>query len=212
MSKIKLLLAIFASSFIGIMSNPEVLTASDSVAVNGLDNTNIVETVPAPEPEPEPEVVAYTPSYSYAYVYEEPVCQLPTNYIQINGVTVPLGYTTNDNEDAGGSQFAWYYGTGTYIYGHNLSYVFGSLDSAFDGGYLDGMTFTVVMNGVANNYVVVYHRLFDFISRTELRYNGVSYNSVGVKNAYLDGVYYDMAIKTCYNGSAQNLVAYARKI
>ena len=36
---------VFLASFIGIMTNPEMLTASDTVAVYGIDASNVVETV-----------------------------------------------------------------------------------------------------------------------------------------------------------------------
>ena len=230
MRKSRVLLAIFAASFIGIMSNPEMLTASDSVAVLGLSNDNIVETVVKAEPvvanvgeeidEPtDPvetvvqEVVYSEPVYEepvyVAPAVEEPVYQLPASYIQINGLTIPLEYTDTTAENAGNAQLAWYYKTGKHIYGHNLDYVFGSLDWAHDGGYLDGMPFTVVMNGVANYYTVATHRVYDRLDAYTLGYNGDTFSMYPIVNAKLDGTYYRMTIMTCYNGSAQRLVLYA---
>ena len=223
MSKLKMLMAIFAAGFIGIMSNPEMLTASDSVAVLGLNNSKIVETVPAPEPAPEPEVAYAGDDYVETYyeepayyeasyvepVYEEPVYQLPQNYIQINGYTIPLSYTNTTAENAGAAQLAWYYKSGKHIYGHNYDYVFGSLDWAHDGGYLDGMPFTVVMDGVANYYTVATHRVYDKLDAYTLGYGGQTTSMYPIVNANLDGASYRMTIMTCYNGSSQRLVLYA---
>lgn len=38
----KRLIILLLSSFIGIVANPEMLTASDSVAISGIDNAHIV--------------------------------------------------------------------------------------------------------------------------------------------------------------------------
>lgn len=219
MSKFKAIFLVMLSAFIGIFSNPEMLTASDSVAVNGLNEANIVQTV-VPETvsetagAEEPEVAYSDDSYDYSYdyyepVYEEPVYYMPANYIEIGGMIIPLEYTTYTAENAGGAQQAWYYQTGHWIYGHNYDYVFGLLDWAYDGGYLIGMTFTVVMNGEAKTYTITDYRLYNYVDGTTLEYNGKTSGMVPVINAYLDGTFHGMAIMTCYNGSAQRLVVYA---
>ena len=121
---IKRILIILFSSFLGIIGNPEILAASDSVAVTGLDNANIVETVILPEPEPEiiaeepqatyVEEVYYEPFY-YTPVYEKPVYYAPANNIVINGSTIALEYTASTAEDAGAEALAWYYKTGKFL-------------------------------------------------------------------------------------------------
>lgn len=218
MSKIKYLFLVMLSAFIGIFSNPEMLAASDSVAVTGLNNDKIVETVVKPEAE---ETVAdagsddayyydYYDYYDYAPVYEEPAYSAPSNYIAISGMTIPLVYTSYTGEDDKSySQMAWYYQTGHWIYGHNVSYVFGPLNWAYDGGYLNGMTFTVAMNGDVRDYTIVAYRLYDLLDDYTLSYNGEATGMVPIINAYLDGTFYNMAIMTCYNGGAQRLVVYA---
>lgn len=214
MSKIKMILIVLMSSFIGIVSNPEMPMASDSVAITGLDNANIVETVVKPEPEvayiaPVEQTAVYQAPAYQATVYQTPVYQAPANYIQINGMTIPLAYTATTAEDAGGAQQAWYYQNGKHIYGHNLSYVFGFLDNAYDGGWIDGITFTVVMDGAVNTYTVTAHQLYTKVDAYTLTANGKEYTMFPIVNGYLNGVYHKMTIMTCYNGSAQRLVVYA---
>ena len=221
MNKFKAIFLVMLSAFIGIFSNPEMLTASDSVAVSGLNEANIVrtvvpETVSETAAAEEPEVAYNDDSYDYSYdyyepVYEEPVYYMPANYIEIGGMIIPLEYTTYTAENAGGAQQAWYYHTGHWIYGHNYDYVFGPLDWAYDGGYLKGMTFTVVMNGVSTTYTVTDYRLYDFVDGYTLRDvdSGKTTGMVPIINAYLDGTFHGMAIMTCYAGSSQRLVLYA---
>lgn len=214
MSKLKTMLAIFVAGFIGIMSNPEMLTASDSVTVLSLNNDKVVETVVKPEPEVvtagfNSQDTAYYKSAYVDSVYKESVYSLPENYISINGYIIPLAYTDTTAENAGSAQLAWYYKSDKHIYGHNYDYVFGSLDWAHDGGYLDGMPFTVVMNGVANYYTVATHRVYDRLDAYTLGYYGQTTSMYPIVNANLDGAYYRMTIMTCYNGSSQRLVLYA---
>ena len=217
---IKRILIILFSSFLGIIGNPEFLTASDSVILTGLDESNIVETVALPEPEvseasSEVETTSDEVGYS-APVYEEPVYYAPVyvapaNNISINGRTVELAYTGTTGEDAGGQSLAWYYKTGKFIYGHNSQNVFGFLDSAYDGGWLNGMGFSVTMNGDTSYYTVVNYRLYDYDVNSPLClwYNGTCTKMNPVVGASLDGVSYRMAIMTCYAGSSKRLVVFA---
>ena len=203
----KRILIILFSSFLGIIGNPEFLTASDSVVLTGLDESNIVETVALPEPEVEPvsEVVYSAP------VYEEPVYYAPVDNIAINGRTIELEPTNNTMEDAGSRSLAWYYKTGKFIYGHNSPNVFGFLDSAYDGGWLNGMSFSVTMNGNTSYYTVANYRLYDYDINSPLClwYDGVCTKMNPVVQASLDGVNYRMAMMTCYAGSSKRLVVFA---
>ena len=216
----KRILIILFSSFLGIIGNPEFLTASDSVALTGLDESNIVETVALPEPEVSEaltEVETISNEVSYATpVYEEPtyiapVYVAPVNNISINGKTVELAYTGTTAEDAGSQSLAWYYKTGKFIYGHNRQNVFGFLDSAYDGGWLNGMGFSVTMNGNTSYYTVANYRLYDYDANSPLClwYNGVCIKMNPVVGASLDGIPYRMAIMTCYAGSSKRLVIFA---
>lgn len=217
-------LIVLISSFIGIITNPELPFASDSVAVTALDDSRAVETVVLPEPvaeiaeEPtyaEPDYGYAEPVYEEVYyeepAYEEPVYTAPANNITINGRYVDLAYTDNTGEDAGGAALAWYYKTGKFIYGHNSWNVFGFLDSAYDGGWLLGMTFSVTMDGATSYYTVANYRLYDYDASQPkyLWYNGESYKMNPIVKASLDGTSYRMAIMTCYAGSSKRLVIFA---
>lgn len=224
----KRILIILFSSFLGIIGNPEFLTASDSVVLTGLNETNIVETVALPEPETaEVSSVAevayedtayyetyYEPVYEEyyeEYYYEEPAPYIPANNIAINGDVIALEYTNSTAENAGSEALAWYYKTGKFIYGHNAWNVFGFLDSAYDGGWLGGMDFSVTMNGSTSYYTVVNYRLYDYDASSPLClwYNGTCTKMNPVVGASLDGVSYRMAIMTCYAGSSKRLVVFA---
>ena len=219
---IKRILIILFSSFLGIIGNPEFLTASDSVVLTGLNEEKIVETVALPEPETA-EVssgaeVAYESTYDEPvyddYYYEEEYGEEPVYWgdsITINGRTVALEYTGTTGEDAGGETLAWYYKTGKFIYGHNSWNVFGFLDSAYDGGWLDGMDFSVTMDGDTSYYTVTNYRLYDYDADSPLcLWDGGSCVKMNpIVKAQLDGVNYRMAIMTCYAGSSKRLVVFA---
>lgn len=226
MKLVKSILIVLISSFLGIIANPELPFASDSVAVTSLNNTGFTETIPLPEPEPVVEEVAYEepvyyePAYSEPVysepvyeepVYEEPVYYAPADNITINGRTIDLAYTDTTGEDAGNQSLAWYYKTGKFIYGHNAWNVFRFLDSAYDEGWLNGMNFSVTMNGQTSYYTVVNYRLFDYDSSDtkHLWYGGKSYKMNPIVKASLDGEGYRMAIMTCYAGSSKRLVIFA---
>ena len=218
----KMLLILLFSSFVGIIANPELPFASDSVAVTGLSNAGVTETIPLPEPvqevkaEPVYEETAYEETTYWEPVYEEPAYEEPAYYevydnITINGRTIDLAYTDTTGEDAGGAALAWYYKTGKFIYGHNSWNVFGFLDSAYDGGWLYGMPFSVTMNGVTEYYTVVNYRLYDYDASQPkyLWYNGEGTKMNPIVKASLDGSSYRMAIMTCYAGSSKRLVIFA---
>ena len=221
MKPLKGLFIILISSFIGIIANPELPFASDSVAVTGLDNAGIVETIPLPEPEPAQEEPGYAepvyegPTYEEPIyeepVYEEPVYYAPANNITINERYVDLAYTDTTGEDAGSAALAWYYKTGKFIYGHNSWNVFGFLDSAYDGGWLLGMAFSVTMDGNTEYYTVTNYRLYDYDPSEPkyLWYNGEATKMNPIVKATLDGSSYRMAIMTCYAGSSKRLVIFA---
>lgn len=238
----KILIFLF-SSFVGIFANPELPFASDSIAVTGLSNDRITETVILDEPdtcasvdeqsnneineqnsqsseevyhepeyeEPSHDEVAYEEPVYEEPVYEEPVYEIPSNNISIYDRSVELAYTGSTGENAGSATLAWYYKSGKFIYGHNSWNVFGFLNSAYDGGWLNGMGFSVTMDGATSYYTVVNYRLYDYDASdpTHLWYKGSSYKMNPIVRASLDGVSYRMAIMTCYAGSSQRLVIFA---
>ena len=228
----KLLMILLFSSFVGIIANPETPLASDSVAVTGISNSGVTETVvldvstvneqvennnaesastEAVYQEPAYEEPAYIEPVYEEPVYEEPVYQAPANAISINGRSIDLAYTETTGEDAGGASLAWYYKTGRFIYGHNSWNVFGFLNSAYDGGWLDGMSFSVTMDGQTQYYTVANYRLYDYDASDpkHLWYNGTSIKMNPIVKANLDGTSYRMAIMTCYAGSSKRLVIFA---
>ena len=131
----KYILMMLASSFIGIFANPEILSASNSVTVNGIDNTNIVETV-IPEPEPAYEV-SYA-SYDYTY-YEEPA------YTYYEEPAVQLGYgaaepeylsfyvTSYNDTIVVNPSYSDIYQTGKLIYAHNSADLLYNLNYLYEG-------------------------------------------------------------------------------
>lgn len=222
MSKIRIIIMMLISSFIGIIANPEMMTASDHVAISGMDASRIVETVPLPEPKistnaggtyemvPEYEVaeagedawyeepVYEEPVYEVYEVYEEePVYEAPANNIQIAGNTVELGWTNTTEENAGAATYGWYYKTGQFIYAHNYAYVFGVLDTAYDNGYLNGMSFSVTMDGATRYYTVTDSAVYTY-NQTAAKMSGI-----------IHGGGHALAIMTCYGHNNERLVLYA---
>lgn len=227
----KRLFLLLIVSMVGIVSSSTALTATDFVDLTGLDNTNVVETVPLPEPELVVEEVqtAGTPKNT---TYNAPVAgyaAIPANNIQINGKTIELAYTGSTGENAGAATKAWYYSSGKYIYGHNYDHVFGSLDAAYDRGQLGGMVFSITFNGVTSNYIVANYRVYDYNPNSpyNVYYNGQAIegytfaaarmkNASGVAaDAYVQGrddAFYDLALMTCYAGSSKRLVIFANRV
>ena len=213
--------SLFLLLIVGVMSvvgNPGWLTATDTVMLTGVDFGHLeaglnpdgmTETVSVSEFLPESEPVL-APEAGQVLEYVE-----PANNIRINGRVIALEYTDSTAEDAGEAALAWYHGGGKFIYGHNSGDVFGFLDIAYDGGWLEGMNFSVTMEGVAQNYTVVNYRLYDLVDGYTLGYEGYNYGMAPIMRAELFDVpthstlAYQMAIMTCYAGSTQRLVVFA---
>ena len=195
--KNKFLILLF-SSFIGIFANPEILTASDSAAVNGLDNAGIVETVLLPEPEPEPELV-YTAAPNYvvsAPVYAAPpVYVVPVNNIQIAGRTLEIVDVASTTVNAGNHVNK--YGD-KFLYGHNSANVFAGL---YNMG--SGSVFTVSYGGMTRNYQVAQAVVFEK-NDGMLQLEGEGNYMFGVSQARFAGMSYDLSLMTCYGTSYGN--------
>ena len=200
----KIIALVLLSSFIGIMGNPELLTASDSVSVTGVDYADAVETI---EPEPvEPEVAEVQEIANYGGYHttvsapEAGAYSVPVNNIQIAGHTVALNYTDTTLSDAGSAIQGWYYASGRYIYAHNYPYVFGHLDAMYDNGTLIGTSFTVTWNGVTTTYT---------IRAAEVRTLAAqSARNAGTIQGYYGETQHAMALMTCY-GDGSRLVMFA---
>lgn len=209
MNIFKGLLIIFLSSFIGIMSNPEILMASDSVAIHDLDRANetvVVET---------PVVVAEAPVHSVqtpARVMNTPVVATSTpapvvkeapvvskNTISIGGRTLDIVDVSNTSVDAGNhvNKFG-----DKFLYAHNAANTFGVLYNLGQGS-----TFSITYGGVTKNYrVETAPVIYAKVNGTTLNLNGVDVDmSVVAKKARYSGVgNFDLALMTCYGTSYGN--------
>ncbi len=220
----KRLIILLLSSFIGIVANPEMLTASDSVAISGIDNAHIVETVILPEPAEEIVTVSELVQpvnniQSTGYVQSTPVIVspvvaqtpiVPANNIKIAGKTLELDATSDTANDSGTKVLK--YGS-KFLYGHNSANVFGILYNVSLGE-----TFTITENDVVTEYVVKEVVIFEKIDDYTLSENGKNLKMSAVARARHNGVAHDLSLMTCYgtsygNGDASHrLVLFADKI
>ena len=104
----KYILMMLFSSFVGIFSNPEILSASNSVKTFDLDANKIVQTVIPEVPEVAEEVYS-EPTYAPAYapVYEPRI--------------FAVGVTVYKNDIEVNPNYSDIYQTGKLIYAHNTS-------------------------------------------------------------------------------------------
>lgn len=219
----KSIIAVFLASFVGIMANPEMLAASNSVAVNGLDQNGIVQTMlpkmvddgmkleleaKATEnasASKKPQVLdssyntfAYeAPEASEPQVAEpepEPVYEVPSDNIQIAGRTLEIVSVSTTATDSG--DHVNKYGTKFY-WGHNSGNVFRGL---YDYGV--GSTFTMTEGGVTTNYIVKAQAVFqkNFETNT-LQQNGSGNYMMTLVNGRYQGKTYDVVLMTCYGAS-----------
>lgn len=144
------IIMVILSGFMGLLLNPEVLMASDSVTVTRLNDSNVVETIiPEPEPEPEPVYVASRVAAPVAGTVETYVAP---DGITISGRTIPVYDVAEISESVGPNVYHY----GKLYYGHNSRNVFGSLSD-----YGVGNTFTITVNGVTTTYRVAEVAMFE---------------------------------------------------
>ncbi|MBR2837084.1 sortase [Candidatus Saccharibacteria bacterium] len=214
----KRILIIMFASIMGILSNPEILTASDDVMIRGLDETNIVNTVPESVAKTTgvvgefvmpamiedanvalASVVTYeTSTYTHTYsvqettpVYEVPAPVIKANNIQITGRTLEIMDVNSTLVDAGNHVNK--YGE-KFLYGHNTTGVFADLPSLGIGG-----TFTVTYNGKITTYKVQKTVVFEKNAANGLlQINGSGNYMNAVSKARFDGAKYDLSLMTCY--------------
>ena len=216
LNKVRIALAVLGASFIGIVLTPEMLSASDAVAIAGLDNTSIVQTIPLPVSDfvneeifdTTPALSEPTPDYSYTLEYAQdyfaPAATAtesvavnvapayPANYIQVGGNMVEVIDVGNTDLDAGNSVFR--YG-GKFLYGHNTANVFGVL---YNVGV--GSTFVVSSGGIAQTYRVDKVVIYEQTDAYTLTANGVDTYRSDLIKARPDrkSASYDLALMTCY--------------
>ncbi|MBQ3445701.1 hypothetical protein IJG29_03190 [Candidatus Saccharibacteria bacterium] len=204
------IVGIILSSFLGIMLNPTMMTASDSVAVTRLDVSYAGPTVVTVVSEVEPgyggdfEIVAKNEPAQQVTISAEPTVYEPWSNVEepilyvlaeepptlndeiaILGNRVPLRRTSALTENAGMDTLAWVYGD-KFIYGHNLSYVLGVMNAAYDGGWLVGSGFSVTMDGVTNYYTVVDAQIYT-VKQASAK-----------MNKFINATGHKLSIMTCY--------------
>lgn len=194
----RLFLLLF-SAFVGIFGSPEILMASDSFTLTGLDNAGITETVPIVEEK----TVAAEPvvdSGNYVtpvYVAPAPVYAAPSNNIAVAGRTLAIVDVADTTVNSG--DHVNKYGD-RFLYGHNTAGVFGGLTSLGVGS-----TFSVTYGGVTTNYQVAKIVIFEKnVENGRLQLNGAGNYMRAVANAKSDGVQYGLSLMTCYGTSYGN--------
>lgn len=222
---LKKFLIIIFSAFMGIFGSPEILMASDSVALMGLDNTGVVETVipevvealpveeisdeATEEPEIITEVAVVKPAEPVATAPAAP--SAPANNIQIAGKTLEI--VDVDSTLVNSGDHVNKYGA-KFLYGHNSWAVFRGL---YDMDV--GDTFRMTYGGATKNYRVSQVVIFEKNSSNGLLQLNGSGNYMGsVSKAKYQGVVHDLSLMTCYgtsygNGDASHrLVIFADEI
>ena len=227
---LKTIFLVLLSSFIGIMSNPDILTASDSVAVVDLDKSSIVETVSEPDKTdvsapiakaPSAGVVKTEPALAQAApsrpAQAKPAASQPAPEPELpaNRVTFAWGsqalIRTNTTSTNSGKNVAM---KGTLIWGHNWT-DFGKITSLKLGD-----TFTITENGMTSKYKIVPNPIdgkagvaLDMISSTNLSYaKDPRFSSISMGALVNHGFGgHSLVLMTCY-GSMGRFVVVADKI
>lgn len=213
---LKKIFIILFSAFLGISGNPEILMASDSVAVTGLDDTGVVKTVEVvaetESAEAKAEVIKSETPAQVVVVQPKPVVvtpSVPANNIKIAGKTLRIEDVDSTLVDSG--DHVNKYGK-KFLYGHNSWAVFRGLYNMVAGN-----TFTVTYGGVTKTYQVAQVVIFEK-NGNRLQINGAGNYMVSVSKARYQGTNYDLSLMTCYgtsygNGDASHrLVIFANEI
>lgn len=189
----KRLFLLLFSAFIGIIASPEILMASDSFTLTGLNNAGITETVPIVVEEPEEEVVntdsSQRTSYSYKEDYSEPVSRTKNYTVSVN-----VGSIDEYTSSVYSLSYSHIYKFRKMIYGHNTSNLLGSLTS------LDyGEVFTITEGGVTKEYQVMDVSIYTKTADGNLENNPKLMGKIA--NSAMG---YDVALLTCYGTSYGN--------
>ncbi len=204
----KRLFLLLISVIIGV-ANPTFLSAADTPAVSGFDDSKTVETViEEPEPEPAPEPVLASVVLEPKVTYTLPVS---SNYISIAGRTLDIVDVASTIIDAGNHVNK--YGD-KFLYGHNSAAVFGGLQNLSVGS-----TFSVTYNGSTNTYRITNIVIFEKNQESgNLQFNGAGSYMNAVAKARFQGTGYDLSIMTCHGTVYDNrdathrLVIFANRI
>ena len=213
---LKSFLFIIISSFIGVMANPEVLTASDSITITGLDATKIVETVtvkPAIKEEYTPKagtVATSAPKNAVKVTTNNTQSSVATSVNSANNVRFSWGaqslFRAASTGVNSGNNVAR---VGKLIWGHNYT-DFGKITRLGLGD-----TFTLTENGVTTTYRVVANPIngkagvvLDMKNSTTLSYVGdARYDSIQM-NALTDMGFggHSLVLLTCYGSNSRSVV------
>lgn len=224
MSVLKKIAILLFSSFVGIIANPEMPFASDTVAINDIDRSfeTVVEVEAgdalsrgASETPVATGVSALALGLPASGVPSKEVSQprqtALANRIDIAGRSLEVVNVANTSVDVGNHVNK--YGE-KFLYGHNLANVFGALYNVNEGD-----TFSVTLGGVTKNYLVQAKVIYEKVGPTTLNLNGLEVEMNVLTRARYSGVAtYDMALMTCYgtmygNGDASHrLVLFANAI
>ncbi len=222
----KFLILLF-SSFVGIISNPELPFASDSVipsdisgavetvleAPKPVETVSVVtKTVPATTTAPVTTVTPATPATPapVAQSAPTPVATPQINRISIAGRSLEFVDVANTGVDSGNHVNRY---NSKFFYGHNSANVFRPL---YNVGV--GDTFSVTENDTTKNYQVKAVAIYEKVNDYTLRLNGQELKMSVVARARYSGVNYDISVMTCYgtsygNGDASHrLVLFANAI
>ena len=217
-------LIVLLSSFIGIIANPELPFASDSVVLSGINDTMAVETVISSEAteqvaESTPEKTVYTePSHEESHVepaYEEPsyeevqyVEPVYENRVVNYNVTYYVGSSSEFNSIAHSLSGYDLYKFKKMIYGHNSWNLLGNLVERYIGENI-----TITEGGVTRNYrvadIAVYEKTAD---------GNLEWDSKLMGRIAKTAMGHSVALFTCHgtnygNGDASHrLVVYADEI
>lgn len=209
---------ILFSSFVGIISNPELPFASDTVFFSDVDRatqTIVVEKPQESTPAPAQAVLASasqakTVAPVATPVVSEPVTPLASNRIVIAGRSLEIVDVANTAVDAGSHVNK--YGA-KFLYAHNSPSVFGGLVNVNAGD-----TFSMTYNGAVKQYVVSAKVIYAKSGPTTLSLDGTDIQMSVVAKARYSGTTYDLALMTCYgtmygNGDASHrLVLFASEM
>ncbi len=200
-------------SFIGVISVPQFLAASDLVAVTGIDDKNVVETVVPVEPEPVTVAVNNTNNTDNTKVVKKSTTKatyvapapVSTPSIVNYRVTNHIGSVSEYIKTAKSLSYNSIYKYKKMIYGHNTSNLLGSLASRYVGE-----TISITDNGQTRDYKVMLVRTYRKTSDGNLEND--PYLMTDIANSAFG---YDVALLTCAgttygNGDASHrLVVYA---
>lgn len=200
---------ILLASFTGIILNPELLAASDSIKISDLDQSNIVETVPVVEKSVS-SAVATTPAAPKAGVAEKStlattklVAQSVQNQIEFTFGIQKLVFSDTAAMDAGNNAVK----VGKMIYGHDYTN-FGKITKLNIGD-----VFSVTINGTTKKYRVAGNPIDGTrgvrVEVVNAKKGEVYHKKLGnfYTSAFERGWTHDLVLLTCNNGGRYIVVA-----